>query len=209
MKRIIYFILLILFSNCDNKPKELIMFKGKMPENEYLAFEKSINHFNVYLRKCYPNLNQEDSYKQFVKDFIKDSLKKGVFIIENDKYINSHLLNNSDIFIKIKNKNESFKNPYKGDDIIFDEFYPELYIINSNSEVFKIIESNSSKNLKKYLNKLKNNNEYYDDSFTNYFLFNIDESDYKYSSTKLIIMLNFYYNININRFNLFEYEFNS
>jgi hypothetical protein len=56
------------------------------------------------------------------------------------------------------------------------------------------------------MGELKKNKEYYSDYFTNYFLLNINELDYKNSSTKFVIIFNFYYNISINNYNMSKYE---
>lgn len=207
MKKLIHsFISSILFFSCQTDKNEMGIFKNKISEKEYKIIELSTLHFNNYLKICYPNLSYDDSYKQFVKDFIKDDIKKGVFTTEIDKKYNNNILNETDIFIKIEDVNKAYENPFKGKDVIFDEFYPNLYVLNYKSSFFKIIEENASSNLKKYLVELKKNKEYYSDYFTNYFLLNINELDYKNSSTKFVIIFNFYYNISINNYNMSKYE---
>ena len=100
--------------------------------------------------------------------------------------------------------NKNYSNPFKGENENFDEYYPNLYILNSKSLFFKIIERNATKNLKRYLSDIKKNKEYYSQNFPNSFLLNINQQDYKNSATKLVIMYNFYYNTEINLSNLFD-----
>ena len=199
-----FFSLFILFSCNENTINEADMFKGKLNDKEYKAIELSVTHFNNYLKKCYPNLTYNESYQQFVQDFVKDQVKKGFYTIAYEDKINNNLLKNTNIFIKIKDANKNYSNPFKGEDENFDEYYPNLYILNSKSLFFKIIEKNATKNLKRYLSDVKKNKEYYSQNFPNTFLLNINQQDYKNSATKLIIIYNFYYNSEINLSNLFD-----
>lgn len=200
-----FFSLFILFS-CENKINEADMFKGKLNDKEYKAIELSVTHFNNYLKKCYPNLSYNESYQQFVQDFVKDEVKKGFYTNAYEDKINNNLLKNTNIFIKIKDANKNYSNPFKGEYENFDEYYPNLYILNSKSLFFKIIERNATKNLKRYLSDIKKNKEYYSQNFPSSFLLNINQQDYKNSATKLIIIYNFYYNSEINLSNLFDHS---
>ena len=203
MRNILLVILLsFIFNGCQTKQDEAIIFKNKLSTEEYKTINIAVSHFNIYLKKCYPDLSYDDSYKQFLIDFIKDDTKKGFFTTNTEKKINNNILNNTDVFKKIKEVNNSYVNPFKGRDKVFDEFYPNLYILNTESLFFKILEKNSTSNVRGYLNLLKKNKEYYSDDYTNYFLLNIDQIDYKYNATKLIIMFNFYYNISINNYKM-------
>lgn len=203
MRNILLIILLsFIFNGCQTRQDEAIIFKDKISAEEYKVISLAVSHFNIYLKKCYPDLSYDDSYKQFVIDFIKDDTKKGFFTTNSEKKLNNNILNNTDIFIKIKDVNIAYENPFKGKDVVFDEFYPNLYILNTKTLFFKILEKNSTSNVKGYLNFLKKNKEYNSDNYTNYFLLNIDQIDYKYNATKLIIMFNFYYNISINNYKM-------
>ena len=199
-----FFSLFILFICNENTINEADMIKGKLNDKEYKAIEQSVTHFNNYLKKCYPNLSYNESYQQFVQDFVKDEVKKGFYTIAYEDKINNNLLKNTNIFIKIKDANKNYSNPFKGENENFDEYYPNLYILNSKSLFFKIIEKNATKNLKRYLSDVKKNKEYYSQNFPNTFLLNINQQDYKNSATKLIIIYNFYYNSEINLSNLFD-----
>ena len=199
-----FFSLFILFGCNENTINEADMFKGKLNDKEYKAIELSVTHFNNYLKKCYPNLSYNESYQQFVQDFVKNKDKKGFYTNAYEDKINNNLLKNTNIFIKIKDANKNYSNPFKGEDENFDEYYPNLYILNSKSLFFKIIEKNATKNLKRYLSDVKKNKEYYSQNFPNTFLLNINQQDYKNSATKLVIMYNFYYNTEINLSNLFD-----
>ena len=203
MRNILLVILLsFIFNGCQTKQDEAIIFKNKLSTEEYNTINIAVSHFNIYLKKCYPDLSYDDSYKQFLIDFIKDDTKKGFFTTNTEEKINNYVLNNTDVFKKIKEVNNAYVNPFKGRDKVFDEFYPNLYILNTESLFFKILEKNSTSNVRGYLNLLKKNKEYYSDDYTNYFLLNIDQIDYKYNATKLIIMFNFYYNISINNYKM-------
>mgnify|MGYP006165710103 CR=1 FL=1 len=145
-----------------------------------------------------------------IKNTSYDSSKGyGLRSVNNDITTYSHSnelteesLKNSAKIILDANKN--YSNPFKGEDENFDEYYPNLYILNSKSLFFKIIEKNATKNLKRYLSDVKKNKEYYSQNFPNTFLLNINQQDYKNSATKLVIMYNFYYNTEINLSNLFD-----
>ena len=67
---------------------------------------------NNYLKKCYPNLTYNESYQQFVQDFVKDEVKKGFYTIAYEDKINNNLLKNTSIFIKIKDANKNYSNPF-------------------------------------------------------------------------------------------------
>ena len=209
MKKLYYLFVIFIFFGCsENKTNEAIIFKGKLNDEEYKTIEFTVTHFNNYLKKCYPNLNYNESYKQFVQDFVKDEIKKGLYTTDYEDKINNSLLKKTNVFIKIKDANKNYVNPFKGENENFDEYYPNLYILNSKSLFFKIIEKNATKNLKGYLNELKKSNEYYSQNLVNSFLLNINQQDYKHNSTKLIIIYNFYYNSDINLSNLFDNKVN-
>ena len=199
--------LVLLLISCKDDKSETIILDNKLDSTELKIVEKSVNYFNYFIESRYPRLSKEDAYKQFVQDFAKDNFKGNVYYTKEIQQLNKELKNQTNLYIKIKDVNKNPESPFVDEeDYVFDSYYPNFYLLNTKSSFFKSIESKSGNRLLRYLELLKKNKDYYSTDFVDYFLLNINQEDYKNSSTKLIIIFNFFYNTSINVNDLNEYN---